>query len=61
MENKIPFDRINDNHPDKITLFGNNSRKIYADIYIDDKSIGDIPVWHNIYENFNPQSHLSAK
>lgn len=33
------FDAINDNVPEVIERFGGNSRKIFADIYIDDKAI----------------------
>jgi len=41
--NGIPFDSINENHPDM--GFWLQSRKIYADIYIDDKNIGGFPGW----------------
>ena len=33
------FDAVNDNIPEAIEEFGENSRKIYADAYIDDKSV----------------------
>ena len=33
------FDAINENLPDMIEKFGGDSRKIFADIYIDDKVI----------------------
>ena len=32
------FDAINDNLPEMVALWGNNSRKISADIYLDDKA-----------------------
>ena len=32
------FDAVNENLPDVISLFGNDSRKISCDLYIDDKS-----------------------
>lgn len=38
-DNHIPFDVINANHPDLIERFGNDCRKLGADIYIDDKCI----------------------
>ena len=41
------FDAINDNLSEVKQLYGNNSRKIWCDIYIDDK--GEIPVWNNKY------------
>lgn len=39
----LVFDAINDNLPEIKQMYGNNSRKIWCDIYIDDK--GEIPVW----------------
>ena len=50
VENDIPFSRINDNHPDGKTLYGNDSRKVYAHLYIDDKQVGGLPMWEDIYE-----------
>ena len=39
----IPFpDAINDNLPERIKMFGNNPRKVYADVYIDDHNAGGI-------------------
>lgn len=35
----IEFDAINENHPQQIELYGNDSRKIYCDEYIDDKNV----------------------
>lgn len=35
----LVFQAINDNLPQVIQHFGNNPRKIYADLYIDDKAI----------------------
>lgn len=32
------FDAVNDNLPESIKKFGSNSRKIFADVYIDDKA-----------------------
>ena len=34
----LSFDAVNDNVPEIIEKYGSNSRKITADIYIDDKS-----------------------
>ena len=41
----IPFDRVNDNHPDNIAEHGGNNRKVYADCYIDDKNFGGFTGW----------------
>ena len=36
----LEFDAVNDNLPERIEMYGNNSRKVSADIYIDDQAIG---------------------
>lgn len=46
----IPFSRINDNEPQNVAKYGNNSRKIYSHCYIDDKQVGGLPMWRDIYE-----------
>ena len=35
----LTFDAINENLPEYIEKYGNNPRKIHADLYIDDKSV----------------------
>ena len=37
----LVFDAINDNVQEAITMFGGDSRKVYADIYIDDHASTD--------------------
>lgn len=41
----IKFHRVNDNHPEESARYNNNSRKIYAHLYIDDKNLGGFPGW----------------
>ena len=38
-EHQLEFDAVNDNLPEIIELYGNNSRKISCDYYIDDKAV----------------------
>ena len=38
----LVFDAVNENLPERIRIFGNDPRKIGADIYIDDKAF---PAW----------------
>lgn len=38
-EQKLEFDAINDNLPEIVEMYGNNSRKISCDYYIDDRSV----------------------
>lgn len=50
LEKGIPFNRINDNHPENKLKYGGDTRKIYADLYVDDRQIGGLPEWSKIYE-----------
>ena len=36
---QLEFDAVNDNLPEVIEMYGNNSRKITCDYYIDDKAM----------------------
>lgn len=40
----LVFDAVNRNIPEVINLFHNDTRKVYADLYIDDKAV---PPWQN--------------
>ena len=48
LEHDIPFSRVNDNHPDNVSRYGSNARKIFADVYIDDRQVGGLPSWSKI-------------
>lgn len=51
LENGIPFDRINDHEPAHMLAFGgSNARKVYAHLYVDDKQVGGLPPWPEIYK-----------
>lgn len=50
LENNIPFDRVNDHHIETCKTYGCVSRKVYAHLYIDDKQVGGLPSWHDIYK-----------
>jgi hypothetical protein len=49
LEKGIPFDRVNRNAPGAAERYGHCSRKVFADLYIDDRQIGDLPPWREIY------------
>ncbi|WP_372753887.1 BT0820 family HAD-type phosphatase [Mariniflexile sp.] len=55
-ENGVHFYAVNNSFPEEI--FDNNvSRKIHADLFIDDRNIGGFPGWGEIYQmltNTNP-------
>jgi hypothetical protein len=53
-KNQIPYHAINRHNPANILFFKNDTRKIGADLYIDDKnlesSIYGLPAWSEIYD-----------
>jgi hydroxymethylpyrimidine pyrophosphatase-like HAD family hydrolase len=52
----VKFHHINENHPDNIAQYDSDSRKIFADVYIDDKQLGGLPDnWMTIYEVLHEQ------
>lgn len=50
LEEGIPFDRINDDAPQSVAVFGDPSKKVYADVYVDDKQVGGFPGWETVVE-----------
>lgn len=44
----IRFSRINENEPVNLKLYKEPSRKVYADVYIDDKNLGGFPGWVDV-------------
>ncbi|MRJ11650.1 hypothetical protein EDL98_11300 [Ornithobacterium rhinotracheale] len=57
LERGIPFDRVNDNSPENLKQYNSaNTRKVYADVYVDDKQVGGLPLWSEIYEFIKQKS-----
>ena len=52
-KNGIEFYAVNKNYPEEV-YDGSISRKIDADLYIDDKNIGGFPGWSEVYQMINP-------
>lgn len=52
-KNGVEFYAINKNYPEEEFEPANMSRKIIADIYIDDRNIGGLPQWGEIYNIIN--------
>lgn len=50
LDNGIKFHRINDHNPENLVKYGGNTRKVYAHLYIDDKQVGGLPRWDEIYD-----------
>ena len=55
-QNGIEFYAINKNYPEEEYVEGEISRKINADIYIDDKNIGGFLGWGKIWELIEGES-----
>jgi len=45
IKNDVPFDWINENDPTLSKRYRNDSRKVGADMYIDDRQVGGLPSW----------------
>ena len=61
--NGIEFYAINRNYPEEV-MDETVSRKIDADIYIDDKNLGGFPGWSGVWQTLNPyeiQEKLAEK
>lgn len=52
-DNGLTFYAVNKNYPEE-KWFEHDSRKILADIYIDDRNLGGIPSWGEIYQMICP-------
>lgn len=48
-ERGLEFYAVNSNHPEEERNDGEYSRKINADVYIDDRNLGGLPDWGVIY------------
>ena len=59
-EKGLEFYAINKNYPEE-KLTENVSRKIIADQYIDDRSLGGIPSWIEIYQMIHPEDSTGNK
>ncbi len=52
-QNGIEFYAVNKNYPEEV-FDDSISRKINADIYIDDRNVGGFPGWSEIWQILNP-------
>lgn len=55
----LEFYAVNKNYPEE-EWKENDSRKIFADIYIDDRNLGGIPSWGEIYQMICPEEDKTA-
>ncbi len=57
--NGLEFYAVNKNYPEE-KMNDHISRKILADIYIDDRNIGGLPSWTEIYHTIHPEEAVGA-
>ncbi len=55
-EQGIEFYAVNASYPEEDYEATQSSRKIHADIFIDDRNFGGFPGWGEIYQNISGQS-----
>jgi hypothetical protein len=52
--NGVEFYAVNSSYPEEV-FDGSKSRKIDCDLYIDDRNIGGLPSWGEIYHIIHPE------
>ena len=60
-ENGIEFYAVNRSNPQEEDVEPTVSRKIHADLFIDDRNFGGFPGWGAIYQNLYPQEEDYSK
>lgn len=51
IQNNIPFDLVNESNAVNVQKYGGvDTRKVYADVYIDDNGLVELHDWNDIYE-----------
>jgi len=56
LEHGVPFNRINDECPRQIEIYGGRDfGKVYADVYIDDHNVGGFPGWREVLRILVPE------
>ncbi|HZL09034.1 MAG TPA: hydrolase [Prolixibacteraceae bacterium] len=58
-ENGLSFYAVNRNYPEE-KWYENDSRKILADIYVDDRNLGGIPSWGEIFLIICPEEDVTS-
>lgn len=54
-KNGIEFYAVNKNYPEEVFDENTISRKIQADFYIDDRNVGGLPGWGEIWQMIHPE------
>jgi len=54
-KNGVEFYAVNKSYPEEKFEDGTTSRKVHADMYIDDRNVGGFPGWGEIYQMIHPE------
>ncbi len=57
----VEFFAVNKNFPDEVFDNEKSSRKVNAEVFIDDRNVGGFPGWSKIWEMFDTDSVLDYK
>lgn len=54
----IKYHHFNKSCPDNVKLYGSDTRKVYADVYVDDKQLLPLPDWSEIYRQIKEKTNI---
>jgi hypothetical protein len=60
-QNGVEFYAVNKSYPEEVFDEEVTSRKIEVDLFIDDRNVGGIPGWGEIYQMINPHEQPSLE
>ena len=58
LDEGFKFHKVNQQEPSGRIKYKNDTRKVYADCYIDDRQVGGLPAWKDIYTWITTSKHL---
>jgi hypothetical protein len=53
----VKFHRVNSGKPGEVAAYGGEGKKVAADVYVDDRQVGGLPPWRDIYEIISGKNH----
>ncbi len=60
-KNGIEFYAVNKSYPEEVFDEAQISRKIHADVFIDDLNLGGFPGWGEVWRMLNPSENLTIE
>ena len=59
-EHQFPFDLINENHPIHVAQYKEDSKKIFANVYCDDRNVGGFPGWEFVEKWLLKEGYINS-